>query len=75
MTFVAIGTLRVKRLGALILFILMYYLIHTVKSVLSSHSKIDITKILMTNGSLMNGRKYCRMLPLEHSAVLLTCIK
>ena len=21
------------------------------------------------------GRKYCRMLPLEHSAILLTCIK
>ena len=43
------------------------------------------TKILMTNGSLMKvisimlqgneGRKYCRMLPLEHSAILLTFIK
>ena len=25
--------------------------------------------------SLNAGRKYCRMLPLEHSAILLTCIK
>ena len=24
---------------------------------------------------LNEGRKYCRMLPLEHSAILLTCIK
>ena len=38
----------------------------TVKPVLSSHSKIDKTKILMTNGSLLS---------LEHSAILLTCIK
>ena len=29
----------------------------------------------MTNGSLMKVEKYCRMLPLEHSAILLTCIK
>ena len=28
-------------------------LLHTVKSVLSSHSKIDKTKVLKTNGSLM----------------------
>ena len=28
---------------------------HTVKPVLSSHSKIDKTKVLKTNGSLMNG--------------------
>ena len=28
-------------------------IIHTVKPVLSGHSKIDKTKILMTNGSLM----------------------
>ena len=38
--------------------------ITTVKSVLSGHSKIDKTKILMTNGGSM-----------EHSAILLTCIK
>ena len=40
------------------------------KTYLNGHSKINKTKILMTN-----GRKYCRMLPLEHSAILLTCIK
>ena len=29
------------------------------------------------NGKVLlnEGRKYCRMLPLEHSAILLTCIK
>ena len=38
---------------------------YTVKPVLRGHSKIDKTKILMTDGSLCNeGRKYCRMLPL-----------
>ena len=40
----------------------------TVKPVLSGHSKIDKTKALMANGSLMK-------VPLEHSAILLTCIK
>ena len=38
----------------------------TVKPVLSGHSKIDKTKFLKTNGSLMkdrkHGQKYCRML-------------
>ena len=29
------------------------YIVNTVKPVLSSHSKIDKTKTLMTNGSLM----------------------
>ena len=33
---------------------------------------IDKTKVLMANGSLM---KVESMLPLEHSAILLTCIK
>ena len=37
--------------------------------------KNDKTNILITNGSLMKGQKYCRMLPLEHSAICLTCIK
>ena len=37
--------------------------------------KPQTTKILMTNGSLMKVKKYCRMLPLDHSAILLTCIK
>ena len=46
------------------------------KTCLKGSLKKDKTKILMTNGSLMNeGQKYCRMLPLEHSAILLTCIK
>ena len=38
----------------------------TVKSVLSSLSKIDKIKLLKTNGSLMQ---------VEHSAILLTCNK
>ena len=33
------------------------------------------TKVLKTNGSLMKVEKYCRMLPLEHTAMLLICIK
>ena len=38
----------------------------TVKPVLSGHSKIDKTKILMTNGTLMKveNTMYCRMLPI-----------
>ena len=51
----------------------------TVKPVLSGHLKIDIIKVLMENGSVMKVESiaecYCRMLPLEHSAILLTCIK
>ena len=31
--------------------------------------------ILVTNGSLMKVKKDCKMLPLEHSVTLLTCIK
>ena len=46
-------------------------LLHTVKPVLSGHSKIDKTKVLKTNGSLMKVER----LLLEHSAILLTCIK
>ena len=38
----------------------------TVKPVLSGHSKIDITKVLKLNGSLMK---------VESIAILLTCIK
>ena len=30
---------------------------------------------IKTDGGLMKGQKYCRMLALEHSAILLTCIK
>ena len=45
------------------------------KPVLSGHSKIDKTKILMTKGSLMRVESIAELLPLEHSAVLWTCIK
>ena len=48
---------------------------YTVKPVLSGHSKIDKTKVLKTDGSFNEGQKYCSVLPLEHSAILLTCIK
>ena len=37
--------------------------------------KIDKTKISITNGSINEGQEYCRMFPLEQSAILLTCIK
>ena len=60
----------------------------TVKPVLYGHSKVDKTKVLKIDGRSMHvesiaecsneinaDRKYCRMLPLEHSAILLTCIK
>ena len=50
----------------------------TVKPVLSSHLKIDKTKFLLWKmvAKLLNaGRKYFRMLSLEHSAIPLTCIK
>ena len=43
----------------------------TVKPVLSGHSKIDKTKILMTNGSLMKVESIAECSPL----LLLTCIK
>ena len=45
----------------------------TVKPVLRGHSKIDKTKVLKTNGSLMKvvSIAECSL----HSAMLLTCIK
>ena len=46
---------------------------YTVKPVLKGRSKIDKTKVLMTTPN--EGRKYYRMLPLAHSAILLTCMK
>ena len=59
----------------------------TVKPVLCSHSKEDQKFVLKMNyclmqvkiiaecGLLLNaGQNYCRMLTLEHSAILLTCI-
>ena len=56
--------------------------VNTVKPVLSGHSKIDKTKILMTNGSFMKVGSIAEcshwgihtQLPLEHSAILLICI-
>ena len=48
---------------------------NTAKPVLSGHSKIDKIKIINDNWYLNEGRKYCKMLPLEHSVILLTCIK
>ena len=48
--------------------------VNTVKLVLSSHSKKDKTKILITNGSLMKVESIAEC-PLEHSAMLLTFIK
>ena len=45
---------------------------HTVKPVLSGHSKIDKTKVLMTNGSLMKVESAAEC---EHSVILSTCIK
>ena len=49
--------------------------VNTVKHVLSSHSKTDKTKILRTNGSLMKVESNAECSPLEHSAILLTCLK
>ena len=48
--------------------------VYTVKPVQNSHLKIDKTKILMTTGSLMKVESIPEW-PLEHSAILLTCIK
>ena len=46
----------------------------TVKPVLSGRSKIGINKGLKDRLLLNAGRKYCRMLQMEHSAILWTCI-
>ena len=43
-----------------------------VKHVISGHSKVNKTKVLMTNGSFM---KVESIAPAEHSAIRLTCIK
>ena len=54
----------------------LYYneVCYTVKPVLSGHSKTDKIKVLKTNGSLMKVKVLQNAL-LEHSAILLTCIK
>ena len=52
------------------------YLVYS-KTCVKTNSKIDKTKDLMTTGSLMKVESIaeCFMLPLENSAILLTCIK
>ena len=45
-----------------------------VKPVLSGHSKIDKTKVIKTNGSLMKSKVLQNALRV-HFAILLTCIK
>ena len=45
----------------------------TVKPVLSGHSKNKQTKGLNEKWLLNKGQKYCRMLPLEHSAIEAFC--
>ena len=47
----------------------------TVKPVLSSHSKRRPKNGLQDSLLLNAGQKYCRMLPLEYSAILWTFIK
>ena len=47
----------------------------TVKPVLSDHSKIGKTKVLKTDYRLMQVKSIAECFPLEHSAILLTCIK
>ena len=47
---------------------------NTSKPVLSGHSRIDKTKALKTDGSLMKVESIAEC-SLEHSAILLTCIK
>ena len=47
----------------------------TIKPVISGHAKNRQNKDLIDRWYLNEGRKYCRMLPLEHSAIRLPCIK
>ena len=47
----------------------------TVKPVLSDHLKQDKTMVLMEKSSLMKVESVAECSPLEHSAILLTCIK
>ena len=42
---------------------------HIVKPVVSGHSKIGKTKILMTNGSLMKVESIIRMLPFDFESI------
>ena len=49
--------------------------VYTVKPVLSSHSKIDKTKVLKTDYCLMQVKTIAECSNWEHAAILLTCIK
>ena len=44
---------------------------YAVKPVLSGHSKIDKTKVLIINGSL----RKVECIAVEHSAIISTCVK
>ena len=46
-----------------------------VKPVKKGHSLKDPKNVYQDRLSLNAGKKYCRMLPLEHSGILLTFIK
>ena len=48
--------------------------LYTVKPVLSGHSKNDKTNILTKNGSIMKSERIAKC-SLEHSTILLNCIK
>ena len=50
----------------------LFIIYSNIKPVLSSHSKLDKTKVLMTNGSLMKVKSIPECSP---SAILLTCIE
>ena len=47
----------------------------TVKPVVSNHSKRTPKLVFNTDYCFIAGQRYCRMLPREHSAILLTFIK
>ena len=49
--------------------------LETVKLCKTATQKKDKTNIFMTNGSLMKVESIAECFPLEHSAILLTCIK
>ena len=61
----------------LLLCIYFYYILHFIygKTCLKRPLKNRQNKDLNDKWKLNEGRKYCRMLPLEHSAIHLTCLK
>ena len=52
-----------------------YSIIYTVEPVLRGHSKIDEITVLKTSGNLMKIESIAICALLEHSAILLICIK